>query len=522
MKLYNKLFALSAVSLMAISCTDLDKFPEGSVMTEEQKADVIKGAPEKLAADVNGLSAAMQKVGTLDGGLQHYDFGYPSVAMMLESSGQDFIGPDAGYNWYRSSMNFSDRLYTSSPTLFFWKFFYNHIKTANDVLAMIDPAATDPTLQLYRGQALASRAFDYLHLVQIFQFTYAGHESALAVPLVVENMPLEQTSNNPRATVKEVYDKIIADLTDAITLLEGKTVSAKDQINQAVAYGLRARANLLMQNWAGAAQDADAALAASGATPYTLEQMAAAPAFYKVDQNWMWASIISPDNDVVQTGIVNYPSMMCSLTGNGYTTLVGQYRSINKNLYDMIPESDVRKGWWLNAEATSPIVPAEVVKEFGITPYANVKFHAEGGSWGNPTNAQDWVIMRAEEMILIKAEAQAMGGNIAAGKTTLEDFVKTFRDPKYSCTASSATAFQDEIWKQRRIELWGEGFGFLDLLRLKKPVVRKGVNFPIGVQYQDIAAESQILIYRIPLSEIEVNNGISEADNNPVAPTPSV
>ena len=45
---------LSLAVALLMSC-DLDKFPEGDIITDQQKEDVIAGSPEKLAADVNGL-----------------------------------------------------------------------------------------------------------------------------------------------------------------------------------------------------------------------------------------------------------------------------------------------------------------------------------------------------------------------------------------------------------------------------------------------------------------------------------
>ena len=81
---------------------------------------------------------------------------------------------------------------------------------------------------------------------------------------------------------------------------------------------------------------------------------------------------------------------------------------------------------------------------------------------------------------------------------------------------SDATALQNEIWYQRRIELWGEGFSFYDIMRLKKPVTRveNGVtSYPTAWQF-NIPAESPILLWLVPKSEIEANKGISEEDNN--------
>ena len=104
------------------------------------------------------------------------------------------------------------------------------------------------------------RAFDYLNLAQTHQFTFIGHEEKLCVPIVTEKTTTEQLVNNPRASVKAVYQLIKNDLDEAITLLEGYKRPDKGYIDQAVAYGLRARANLIMGEYSEAADDAEMAL----------------------------------------------------------------------------------------------------------------------------------------------------------------------------------------------------------------------------------------------------------------------
>ena len=281
-----------------------------------------------------------------------------------------------------------------------------------------------------------------------------------------------------------------------------------------------------MTSHPNAAKDAERAIA--GGTPQTLAQVST-PTFNSASaSSWLWGVMITPDNDVVQTGIINWPSHLCSFTGNGYTSGVPDgYRKVNSALYDLIPETDIRKQWFLSPDNKSSLIDNEqiegtsIVEYFGLTPYVNTKFGAYQSIFGNTTNASDWPLMRVEEMYLIKAEAEAMGGNLSGGKSTLENFVRTYRDPSFTSKANSAQDFQDEVWLQRRMELWGEGFSLFDILRLKKPVVRKNTNYDPSVQYNS-AAEAQILIYRIPQCEMETNSGISDTDNNPAAPQPQL
>jgi hypothetical protein len=84
--------------------------------------------------------------------------------------------------------------------------------------------------------------------------------------------------------------------------------------------------------------------------------------------------------------------------------------------------------------------------------------------------------MRAEELILLRAEALARAGK--DGASVLTNFVTTYRDPEYNINAHGLSV-ADEIWWQRRVELWGEGFAFNDLMRLHKGVTRTtSANWP--------------------------------------------
>ena len=95
--------------------------------------------------------------------------------------------------------------------------------------------------------------------------------------------------------------------------------------------------------------------------------------------------------------------------------------------------------------------------------------------------------------------------------------MKTYRNPSYASTASSAQQVQDAVWNQRRIELWGEGLSYWDIMRLKKGIDRRGAGFETAYVY-NIPAEEEIFIFKIPKEETEANKLIDGvADNNPDA-----
>ncbi len=512
-----------------VGCEDLDTFPEGDTITTSQKEEVLENDPSKAVAGVNAIFAQFTQYmpnETALGAERHNDFGYPSVMLFTDHNGYDLVSDDNGYNWNGNNLEYSDREYTSNEGQILWNDMYAIISSANNVIGAIDTETEDPTSQYYLAQGLAARSFSYWVLAQLYQFNYVGNESAPCVPIITnENSNEAALDGSPRATVQEVFDLIISDIDNAVNLLtsaeeNGIVRADKRYISLAVAYGLRARVNLTMQNWSEAAADATKAIEVSGATPASIADVSK-PSFWSSDEpNWMWGIIVQETDDVVSSGIVNWPSHMGSLN-YGYANFSGG-KQINKLLFESIPETDVRKGWWLDENETSPNLnkaEAEAAAEYGYPAYTQVKFAPYNEEPETSTNANDIPLMRIEEMYLIKAEAEAMSGG--DGKSTLESFVQNYRDPNYVCNASSPEGIQEEVFFHRRLELWGEGLNWFDIMRLNKDVDRRGGGFPNATMVFNIAAGSDILLWRIPEAEIQANPALTEGDNNPAAPAPS-
>ena len=529
MKTISKYVSILLVAALTFTACDdwMNAVPEGATKTGDQKAQAAEQNPSAAAADISAIYAQFIQLYAGLGDLgysRHNDFGYAAICMFLEEQGQDYVSANIGYNWFNFS-DFTKNRDNSLTTTYglishlVWNEYYKIIHACNNVIELVD--RNNPGTQRHAlSQALAVRAFCYLQLAQLYQFTYSDATKTLpCVPIVKDRMNAEEQANNPRATVDQVFTMIITDLNYACDSLDGFVRSDKGYVDQAVAFGLRARANLVMKNWAAAAEDADKALTLSGATPLSISE-AGLPGFSMADaHNVLWANIVVETNDIVQTGIINWPSHMSSFYNDGYTS-VGATRWISSNLYEEIAASDVRKGWWLNEDLESPLLnaPGYNANKANIvaaeTPFVNVKFGTgDGTTTGLGAAAGDWILMRAEELILIKAEGLAKSGGDGAG--TLATFVQTYRDPSYT-VAQHGLGIEDEIWWQRRVELWGEGFAWGDIMRLEKPIIRSNSNnWPAEWAKQDVPAKHGVFLWRIPQAEIEANKGISEAENNP-------
>lgn len=530
--------ALAALALSA--CEDMDTTPNGGWVTEDQKKEVYNNDPSKGLAGVDGafkkFNSYMPNYSSV--GSAHNDFGYPSIMLFTDANGEDAVSTLIGYNWFSHEIRFTDRSISSYIMQMVWQDFYSYISAANSIIVSFDVNSTVPDDMFNMAQGYALRAFCYFQMAQMYQFTYVGHEDSPCVPIVTDENSADAAENGShRATVKEVYDQVYSDLDKAIERLAaaadlGTTRKGKYLIDLATAYGIRARVNLVTRNWAAALSDANKAIEKSDATPASIDGVSV-PTFSDIaEDNWMWGIDVAETDETVSSGIVNWISMIGSLN-YGYANYSGGFR-ISSKLFASIPETDVRKGWWLNEDGEALHVADGVTvnhitgslastceEYFGCKvgkfydPFTNVKFAPYKSVGGSTTNANDIPLMRIEEMYLIKAEAELMSG--ADGLATLTSFVKTYRDPEYSYTGSNV---HEEIWRQRRVELWGEGMSWFDMMRLGVGIDRRNTGFEDLYVFK-MAADDTKLLWQIPETEVEANAVLTEADYNPVTPTPS-
>ena len=473
-----------------VSCSHMDELtPQGGIVLAEQVQKVNSVIPSRADASFNGMYTRLGAPGSVFGGTRPDDWGFLMIGFSNDIEAADVVLANSGYNWFSACGNLTSRNADYANPYVRYASPYNEIAAANEVLKAYTYSSEDKEVRYKIAQARAVRAFAYLNLAPYFQFGYAAGASDLpCVPLVTKTTT--NFTENPRATVAEIYTLIIEDLTFAIENLEGYVRSDKSRIDRQVAYGLRARAYLNMEEWSLAA--ADAAKAAAGYVPASLEEVSK-PFLYDIgEHNWIWGYDMRSDIALANPYATS-SSWLRSFSGDGYAAACQVYACINSLLYDKIPATDVRKGWWVDASLESPLLedvtwngvsgPAVAGLEIdnvkmAFLPYTNVKFgmYQVGGT----TNDEDWPFMRVEEMILIQAEGLAKSGKTAEAKVLLENFVQTYRDPSYSVTASGRS-LEDEIWFQRRIELWGEGFSNSDTRRLNKPLVRFHEGAPSNI-----------------------------------------
>jgi hypothetical protein len=380
-----------------------------------------------------------------------------------------------------------------------WSYLYSVAGKCNEVIEKVPVEVTDKSLKSVLGEALALRAYVFFTLIQRYQQTYKGNEDAPGIPLTVTSNDAFVPSGG-RNTVREVYNKIATDLDTAIKYLPYRSAgAAKTGIDKSVAAGIFARVSMVTGEWGKAAEYAKLAR-----QNYALMSAAeiVADNFGSIDnKEWMWGADITTETT---TKFASFFSHVCSYDV-GYAESTFAPKMIDARLYSAMSVSDVRRKQFKDPAA--PVNTESKVVEENAPSYCNFKFKKVDG-W-----LADYVYMRVSEMYLIEAEALAQQGKTSEARDVLKILMDN-RDPNWSTNRSVATV--EDVFLQKRLELWGEGHIFYDYLRLKKGVDRTYSNSNHMVKTK-VDAGSWKFIYQIPQSEIDNNEELTEASQNPLS-----
>ena len=424
---------------------------------------------------------------------QQSQAGQSSMMISMDNMGEDLLNNSTSSTaFFQSIYRWTAHRNADNLDLYFAYFFYYRlISNANLLINNIDKAVgSDADKKAIRGEALCYRAWGHFMLVQLFGKRYDAATRPNAQP-GIPLMLAASTTGLPRASVEDVYTQINKDLNDAITNLTGYTRAYKSHFNVNVAKGIKARVALTMQDWATAAT-----LAAEARAGFPLMSNAQYLSGFSDAANpeSMWASIIPSDQG---TFFYSFFAFMASnYSANATRT---NPRSINSNLYAAIKSTDIRKQLWDPAGVTPPANGTKF-------PYTSVKFKVKDIN----ISIGDVTYMRSAEMYLIEAEAKARMNQDAAAAAVLFTLANN-RDGSYALSLNTGAALIDEIMTQRRIELWGEGFRFLDLKRTNSPLDRTGANHNSSIAVTlTVPAGDKRWEWLIPTDELNANKAVEQ------------
>jgi tetratricopeptide (TPR) repeat protein len=305
-----------------------------------------------------------------------------------------------------------------------WNNRYQQIFYVNFVLEGLDKTdrANDPARYDHmKGTALFYRAHAYYQLAQVFcaPFDKSAANDGYGLPL---RLTSDLNVHVGRATVKETYERVLADLLDAHELLP-ENDPYKTRPVKAAASALLSRVYLTMQNYDKALTYAETALGAG----YDL-----------IDFNKLKSSASYP-MEQFNSEVIFHSQM------TRYTPLTNSRLITDSTLYRWFANEDIRKAAWFK-----PLSGGYTFK----------------GSYCG--SLQIFNGLAVDECYLTKAECLARNGSVAEAISTLNKLLIT-RYKTGSYVPVSVTNQQQAlaiVLKERRKELLFRGIRWTDLRRL--------------------------------------------------------
>lgn len=388
--------------------------------------------------------------------------------------------------------------YTATPTgnlpEAIYSLFYKSIARANKVMEQTKAAGlTGDEVNAYMGELYALRALFHFDLARVYAQLPTVAKSMDDMGIVLATKTFDYTFVPERATLKQTYETILADLDEAIKLME-PVASTHDKnsttghMNYWAALALRARVNLYLDdvNVNGTTEHNKLALADAKKIieegPYSLYKYA--------DYTSVWAKEFTDESIFEFQTTSQYNPQRNSL---GYYTDPSGYAEAAMS--DSFVEDFVK-----NPAYTKDIrVSSGMIMEESYGPkQENKAFYTQkypgrdGQIYVN--NAK---VFRLSEIYLIAAEAALKTNDETAAAKYIDDLRKE-RIADY-VAGSTVSVTIDDILTERRLELNGEGHMAWDMWRNGK-----SINNPVAKEVKPGAYNA---VFPIPQANINTSHG---------------
>ncbi|HJF08508.1 MAG TPA: RagB/SusD family nutrient uptake outer membrane protein [Phocaeicola coprocola] len=476
-----KYIAAFAFAVALASCDILDKEPSDSwdsgsaIQTVDDLKYAVNGVYETQTGNVS-------QFGNYTG-----DFG-----LFADMKGSDY--KCVGNN--NQATEISKYMATATGNLpeAIYYLFYKSIARANKVMEQTKAAGlTGDEVNAYMGELYALRALFHFDLARVYAQLPTVAKSMDDMGIVLATKTFDYTFVPERATLKQTYETILADLDEAIKLMEPiesthDKNSTTGHMNYWAALALRARVNLYLDdvNVNGTTEHNKLALADAKKIieegPYSLYKYA--------DYTSVWAKEFTDESIFEFQTTSQYNPQRNSL---GYYTDPSGYAEAAMS--DSFVEDFVK-----NPAYTKDIrVSSGMIMEESYGPkQENKAFYTQkypgrdGQIYVN--NAK---VFRLSEIYLIAAEAALKTNDETAAAKYIDDLRKE-RIADYVAGSTASVTIED-ILTERRLELNGEGHMAWDMWRNGK-----SINNPVK---GEVKPGDNMAVFPIPQANINASHG---------------
>jgi len=435
-------------------------------LTVEEKG---KATIPDFLSDTSGLNAGLNGAyNTVYDYCDKYFLKYPEVAGNMLS-----INLSAGSDMLEQ-YNFTPNATSATTSYYIWYDISTALANVNNIIQYAPQVASDYPLEVEEinnilGQALLLRAICHFDLCRVYAqpYNYTSDASHLGVPVLTKTPG--HNDNVARSTVKEVYGQIIADLTQASSLLTDDVADDEHYASLQAVNAMFARVYLYMEDWTNALRYAKSAIGS--------QTLAQGGDYYNMymDLNKRGESIFRLSGDDISGKLKTFYSSEAVPAD----TLISLFDS-----------DDIRL----------PLIRQDGVKNC-------IKYTATTIPDAQDTR-EDLFIFRLSEMYLTAAEAAWELQSYGEARTYIEAIVsRAVGTEKAAATIGAYTdaSLINLIRTERVKELCFEGHNFFDITRWKQDLVRETTTTST---VKSISYPSDLFVLPIPKYELDANDNM--------------
>ncbi len=378
-----------------------------------------------------------------------------------------------------------------------WDWMFAGVQRCNFIMENKDKTEFEGKNQII-AETRFLRAYYHFELVKWFG----------GIPLKGDEMfVIGDETTIPRSSVEEVYASIEADLIYASENLN-PIAPEVGRITQGAAYSLLGKVYLYQEKFQQAANALDQVINGGGyslvqdySTLFEFDQENGSESIFEVqytDVEGAGFGCLQCSEGNVAVGFNGIRSYAGPMFSSGYSFNVPTAEAYNA--YD---DEDLRRDIAiLDIEAWASATGATYGTGYKHTGYFNRKYlprersdEAQGDM--NLTNPNNYRSIRYADVLLMAAEAYNRGG---ISDATARNYLNQVRQRAFGNTSHDVTvsgqALTEAIWRERKLELMGEGHRFFDLVRTGKAA---------GTIPGFVAGKHEL--FPIPYEEIQFSNG---------------
>lgn len=381
-----------------------------------------------------------------------------------------------------------------------WNDSYDNINRANTVIGRVPSIAMNVERRsMIVAEARFLRALNYFNLVRIFG----------GVPLRLQETSSLNGLDLARSSAEEVYTTIIADLKEAEAVLPNQQTGANiGRASKGAASTLLAYVYLTKKDWANAAAKSQEIIDKATAYGYALFTNYAD--LWKIENENKLEHIFMCQFQSGPEGLGSaYSHFFMSRQANAILKGGSGYaiHLVEDTFWKSFASGDTRRDVSILSSFTDPATQKVISYSSTALSELSIFKYYDPAPFARNNNNNNYPILRYADVLLINAEAlnETAGPNGQA----YENLNKIRRRAKLPDLAPGLTQqqFREAVLRERNWELCFESKRYFDLTRTETlvPVMKAAGKNP----------QPYNLLFPIPQREIDINNEITQADQNP-------